>query len=80
MRIKSMLTQGEIARGVGRCRAEDAGFEGVHELADAVQHAVIFNDVRCRISRQLKILEPAMMALREDATPESESLNNRPQK
>lgn len=60
--------------GDARVWAEDAGFEGVEQLADAIRRAVIFEDVRDRISRQLKVLEPAMMALYDVATSKSDSL------
>jgi hypothetical protein len=61
--------------GDARLWAEDAGFEGVEELADAIRRAVIFDDVRSRVSKQIKILETAMMALCENVASKSESLS-----
>jgi hypothetical protein len=46
--------------GDARIWAEDAGFDGVAGLAEALRRSAIFNDVRDRISRQLKALERAM--------------------
>jgi hypothetical protein len=42
--------------GDARIWAEDAGFDGVNELADALRKCAIFNDVRSRIAKQLDAL------------------------
>jgi hypothetical protein len=47
-------------KGDARIWAEEAGFDGVEGLAEALRHSAIFNDVRDRISRQLKGLERTM--------------------
>lgn len=46
-------------RGDARIWAEDAGFDGVDGLADALRRAAIVDDVRARIARQMVALERA---------------------
>jgi hypothetical protein len=50
-------------KGDARIWAEEAGFDSVEGLAEALKRSAIFNDVRDRISRQLEALEQAMAAL-----------------
>ena len=44
-------------KGDARLWAEDAGFDGVEGLTEALRRSAIFNDVRERISRQVKAFE-----------------------
>jgi hypothetical protein len=49
-------------KGDARIWAEDAGFDGVEGLTEALRRSAIFNDVRDRISRQLTAIETAVAA------------------
>ena len=51
-------------QGDARIWAEDAGFEDVRDLEEAIKHSAIYYDVRARIARQMKVLEHAEDILR----------------
>lgn len=57
---------GVHVRGDASMWAEEAGFEDVGELAEALRRAVVAEDVRNRIVRQLRVFEDMLLSLSDD--------------